>query len=83
MFKMKKVNQVITAISVIVGLILAGFFVYDRWIKPERIELEVNCIDATQLTKLPVIEDFKANLYDFLNFICIKIRFYSLLLLWF
>jgi len=58
---MKKVNQVITAISVIVGLILAGFFVYDRWIKPERIELEVNCIDATQLTKLPVIEGFKAN----------------------
>ena len=28
-------------------------------------------------------EDLKANLYDFLKFNCIKIRFYNPLLLWF
>ena len=60
---MKKIYQIITFISVIVGLILAGFFAYDRWIKPERIELDIKRIDATQLTKLPAIEGLKANFH--------------------
>ncbi len=44
-------------------IILAGFFVYDRWIAPERVELEVKRIDATQLTKLPAIDGLKANFH--------------------
>jgi len=60
---MKRIYKLLTVLSVIVCLILAGFFVYDRWIKPERLELEIKKIDTTQLTTLPKIHGLSASFY--------------------
>jgi hypothetical protein len=60
---MNKFFKILSSVSVIVGLIIAGFFVYDRWIKPEQIEIEIKRIDATQLTKLPPIDGLTASFH--------------------